>query len=99
MPAVRKALARVCAMSDTLGAVQGRVEDAEHRGVGDARVVERWLTTARVVTGVGVLGQGPTLSILTDADSRFPLCGLPRYTAAGLSAARENLVASPQTIR
>jgi len=99
MPAVRKALARVCAMSDTLGAVQGRVEDAEHRGVGDARVVARWLTTARVVTGVGVLGQGPTLSILTDADGRFRLCGLPRYHDVVLSAARENLVASPQTIR
>ncbi len=99
MPAVRKALARVCAMSDTLGAVQGRVEDAEHRGVGDARVVAGWLTTARVVTGVGVLGQGPTLSILTDADGRFRLCGLPRYHDVVLSAARENLVASPQTIR
>jgi hypothetical protein len=96
---LRKALARVCRMSYTLGAVQGRVEDGEHRGVGGARVVARWLTTFHFANGPGVVGQGPVLSILTDADGRFRLCGLPRHHNVVLSAARDNLVAPRQTIR
>ena len=96
---VRTAIARVCAMSDTLGAVQGRVEDAEHRGVSDARVVARWFTAVHLGDGSGTSGFGPTLSILTDKDGRFRLCGLPRDHTVTISAARDNLVAPRQTVR
>ena len=96
---VRKALERVCSMDDTLGAVQGRVESIEHRGINEARVVARWFTATYLGGHSELLGQSQTLSIRTDKDGSFRLCGLPRNRNVILSAARGNLTAPRRTVR
>ena len=72
MLAIYKAVARLCGMSDTLAAVQGRVEAATGIRAAGALVVASWYGNFTLNESTGLSAQRVTATTVTSARSRMP---------------------------